>query len=222
MWRVFLLVVGAPADCALEERSRISSFLARTRAHARRKFVEAIDTEQELASEMIALIAELYAIESRVHETGKQGSEEHQALRQTETRAVMERIAAWLEQAKDRSLPKGPLSKAIGYARNQWSQLQLCCDDASIPLDNNPSENALRAVAIGRKNWMFAGNDMAAQRYAVLLSLLTTAVANGLNPEHWLKATLMALDDAKMSDLDTLLPLAPVTAAHSAAPADST
>jgi transposase len=191
-------------------------------AHARRKFVEAIDTEQELAAEVIALIAELYAIESKVRNAGTLGSKQHQTLRQTETREVMTRIATWLEAAKDRCLPKGPLSQAIGYARNQWPQLQLCCDDATIPLDNNLSENALRAVAIGRKNWMFAGNDMAAQRYAVLLSLLTTAVANGLNPEHWLKATLMALDDTKMSDLDALLPLPPVTAAPSAAPADST
>ena len=83
-----------------------------------------------------------------------------------------------------------------------------------IPLNNNLSENALRAVAIGRKNWMFAGNDMAAQCYAALLSLLTTAVANGLKPKQLLKTTLMALDDVKISDLDDLLPLALPERAH--------
>jgi len=191
-------------------------------SHARRKFVEAHDTEPELASEIVALIAELYAVESRMRKAGKLGSAEHQALRQTESAAVMTRIKVWLETNQDNCLPKGPLGRAIGYARNQWSHLQLCCNDATIPLDNNLSENALRAVAIGRKNWMFAGNDMAAQRYAVLLSLLTMAVANGLNPEQWLKTTLMALDDARMSSLDELLPLAAATTEAAAAPNDST
>ena len=177
-------------------------------AHARRNFVEAMSTEPELAGEMIALIAELYGIESRMRKLDKLGSAEHQQLRQTETAAVMKRIDAWLTATERKCLPKGPLGKAISYAQNQWTHLQLCCSDATIPLDNNLSENALRAVAVGRKNWLFAGNDAAAQRFAVLLSLLMTAVQNAIDPELWLRSTLLALACTPSSALDSLLPLA--------------
>ena len=86
-------------------------------------------------------------------------------------------------------------------------------------MDNTFSENALRAVAIGRKNWMFAGSDMAAWRYAVLLSLLTTAIAAGVEPERWLAETLMALPTTPQSQLDTLLPLRrPVVEVESVVP----
>ena len=80
---------------------------------------------------MIALIAELYGIESRMRKCDKLGSDEHQQLRQTETAAVMARIDAWLTATAPKCLPKGPLGKAISYAKNQWPHLQLCCSDVT-------------------------------------------------------------------------------------------
>ena len=98
------------------------------------------------------------------------------------------------------------MGEAIRYAQNQWEELTLFLEDEAIPLDNNASERALRQVAIGRKNWLFVGNDQAGRNLAGLYSLVATCEANGVNPEEYLADVLMRTQRHPNSRLDELLP----------------
>jgi len=183
-------------------------------AHARRKFWSALESAPE-AGEVLDLIVELYAVEWKAQEKGICGSEAHRLLRQSESLPVVEKIEAWLEEREARAPPKSPLGKAIGYMlekdpktkkRSMKRALKVFLDDPKVGLDNNVSERALRIVALGRKNFLFAGSDMAAEHLAVLQSLVSTCEANGVNPEEYLTDVLVRTRDHPQSRIDELLP----------------
>lgn len=97
-------------------------------------------------------------------------------------------------------------ANAIDYTLKRWPVLARYLDDGRYPIDNNPIENAIRPVALGRKNWLFAGSETAGQRAAAIMSLLATAKANGRDPHAWLTDVLTRLPTTKDRDIDTLLP----------------
>jgi transposase len=148
----------------------------------------------------------VYRVEHEARELGIAGTPAHRALRQLKSVPAMEAFRLWLEAEKPKHLPQGPMGKAIGYATNQWSALTVFLGNPAVPVDNNRSEAALRVVALGRKNWLWVGNDIAGENMAVLLSLVRTCEAVGVNPQAYLADVLMRIDDWPQSRIDELLP----------------
>lgn len=126
-------------------------------AHARRRFFKAKDTEPEPAGYAMAAIRMLYDIEKQATDAGFD-AEARRQLRQQESKPLLDKLGPWLRAMKRIALPKSPIGKAINYAVNQWQALTRFVEDGRLALDNNRTERAIRQVAIGRKNWMFAGS----------------------------------------------------------------
>jgi transposase len=175
-------------------------------AHVRRYFFEAQSTAPNAARQAMDFILELYRIERDALDRDVLGSPEHLAIRQTKSRHVMNRFKAWLDAERDRHLPKGPMGVAIRYALDQWNELSLFLTDARLPLDNNVSERALRIAALGRKNFLFVGNDTAGENLAGLYSLIATCETNGINPVEYLADILLRVQTHPASRIDDLLP----------------
>lgn len=177
-------------------------------AHARRKFVEAQKLQPKgktgRADKALTFIAKLYRIE---REARALPDPERLALRQAQSRPVIDKLHAWLEQSLAQLPPKGALGTALRYLRGQWPQLIRFLEDARIPLDNNPAENAIRPFVIGRKNWLFSHTPKGAQASATLYSLIETAKTNGLEPYAYLLELFTRMPAAKTEDdLQALLP----------------
>ena len=175
-------------------------------AHARRKFFDAQSTAPEAARKAMDFILEVYKVERAAHDSGILGTPEHLAMRQTRSKAAMGEFRAWLDGEQLRHLPNGPMGEAIRYAIGQWSALTLFLSDARLPVDNNASENALRVAALGRKNFLFVGNDEAGENLAGLYSLIATCEANGVNPVEYLADVLIRVQSHPASRIDELLP----------------
>jgi transposase len=184
-------------------------------AHARRKFYDAQDSDAKRAAQMLALIGELYAIEHEAKEACAGAwselarDQQHArmlALRQERSVPALARIKTWLDREEEIVLPRSPLSAAIIYARNQWQALCVYTTQGFLNIDNNASERALKRVAIGRKNWLFAGNDAAAANHARLWSLLASAERHGLDPQRYLTSVLAKIGTTPSEDLGEFLP----------------
>lgn len=174
-------------------------------AHAFRRFEEAKETESVLAGEALGFIGEIYAIERRGKSAGLDAKARGE-LRQRESKPVIEKLRAWLEVTQGKVLPAGPLAKAIRYVLNQWRPLTRFLDDGRIAeIDNNLCEQALRQVAVGRKNWLFIGIEERGQSNAVLMSLVSTCKAIGINPAEYLRDVLVRV--AIETDVERLTPL---------------
>jgi hypothetical protein len=157
-------------------------------AHARRKFFDVKELDPAFVGQVIDLIARLYAVEREATEADiKTGVDPHRrhALRQEKSVPVLEKIKALLENPGKVFLPKNLISGAIAYTLNHWQQLTRFLEDGRLPMDNNLVENAIRPVALGRKNWLFAGSPEAAQRMAIFYSLVATCKINGINPYEY-------------------------------------
>ena len=174
-------------------------------AHVRRKFFDALGTAPE-AQGMLDLILALYRVEHAARDAGVLGQPEHLRLRAEQSARVLDRIRDWLAEQTPRHPPKSPIGEAIRYAQGQWEALGRFLEDASLPLDNNASENALRVVALGRKNFLFVGHDDAGAGLAGLYSLIATCQANGVNPEAYLADVLLRVQTQPAAQIDDLLP----------------
>lgn len=172
-------------------------------AHARRKFYDAQDSDERRAVEMLALIAKLYAIESEA-----KGADDDTRLRLREERSVpmLVRIKAWLDDEQEVVLPRSPIALAIQYALNQWQALTTYTTQGFLNIDNNASERALKRVALGRKNWLFAGNDAAAENHARLWSLIASCERHQLDPQRYLTSVLAKIGQTPVEELDQFLP----------------
>lgn len=159
-------------------------------AHARRKFYDAQDSDSRRAVEMLALIGELYAIEREAKDAT---DEARLALRQERSLPALAQIQSWLAAEGQIVLPRSPLGAAITYATNQWAALGVYVTQGYLNIDNNAAERALKRVAIGRKNWLFAGTDAAAENHARLWTLLASAERHGLDPQRYLTSVLAKL-----------------------------
>jgi len=159
-------------------------------AHARRKFYDAQDSDGKRAAQMLALIGELYAIEREAKDAA---DATRLTLRQERSVPALEQIKSWLEAEGEIVLPRSPMAAAITYARNQWIALNAYATQGFLNIDNNASERALKRVAIGRKNWLFAGHDAAAENHARLWSLIASAERHGVDPQRYLTSVLAKL-----------------------------
>ena len=174
-------------------------------AHARRKFFEALETDRHRAGQMLLLVRELYAVEERAKDLAEA---QRLALRQTHSVPVLNKIEAWLtgQSACAEVLPRGPLGQAITYARNQWQALCRYTTQGFLNIDNNAAERALKRVAIGRKNWLFAGHDEAGRTAALWYSFIASAERHRLDPQHYLTSLLAQFPTTPADDIPRLLP----------------
>ena len=179
--------------------------LAACWAHARRKFYDVHQaTGSPIAAEALRRIAELYAIEDGIR---GRTAEERRQIRNIQTRPLIDAMKPWFEMELGRIPPGGGLAEAIRYALARWPALCRFIDDGRIELDNNAVERAIRPIALGRKNHLFAGSDGGGERWATTCSLIATAKLNAVEPYAYLKDVLerMAAGHPK-SRLDDLLP----------------
>jgi hypothetical protein len=174
-------------------------------AHMRRKFFDLhMANQSPIASDALNRIAELYDLER--HAKGMT-SNERQQLRQTHAKPKLDAFLAWLQQTRRHVANGSSTAKAIDYSLKRWTAFIRYAERGDLPIDNNPIENAIRPIAIGKKNWLFAGSERAGKRAAAIQSLLGTAKLNGTEPMAWLKDTLEKLPAWPNSRIDALLPL---------------
>jgi transposase len=171
-------------------------------AHVRREFFDARHNQPREVHYVLGLIAQLYDVEDEVRGRSDQ---ERLAVRQERSLPVLKRLEAYLREQKGLALPKSQFGKAINYALNQWEALLLYASDGRLEIDNNSSERTLRPCAIGRKNWMFFGNDRGGETAASLMSILAGARRHGIEPFEYVRQLLIALSSAD-ADLRSLLP----------------
>jgi len=203
-------------------------------AHARRKFYEARSSDAAASTQALAYIRLLYDVEDQAQEQFKERCEKRAAadpgattkrdavadhrvlaairlaLRQEHAAPRLEQFKLWLlSQQAERGgpvLPKSPMGQAIAYALNQWEALSIYVTDGRLAIDNNAAENALRRVAIGRKNWLFCGSDNGGHTAAILFSLIATCQRHKIEPFTYLRDVLTRIAATPISQLDQLLP----------------
>ncbi len=145
----------------------------------------------------------LYEIERKAKDLSEG---QRQQLRHQEAVPILQSLGIWMKKAYTEVLPKSVIGKALGYSIARWDTLSLYATDGKLNIDNNPVENAIRPVAIGRKNYLFAGSHEAAQRSAMLYALLGTGKLHGVNPFNWLKDVLSRIGRHPINKVHELLP----------------
>lgn len=174
-------------------------------AHARRKFFDLYAANQSrVAAEALHRIGELYDVERQAQGMDAAG---RLLLRQAEAQPKLASLRTWLMQTRITVADGGGTARALDYSIKRWAALIRYADSGVLPIDNNPVENSIRPIAVGKKNWLFAGSERAGKRAAAIQSLLGTAKLNGLDPHAWLKDTLEKLPVWPNSRIDELLPL---------------
>jgi transposase len=173
-------------------------------AHVRRKFFDLHQGhELPVAKEALERIGQLYGIEKEIR---GRSQEERRVVRQARSRPLLEAMNAWLKAVMSKLSKKSELAKAIHYALERWTALNVFVDDGRVEMDNNAAERALRTVAIGRKNYLFAGSDAGGERAAAIYSLLGSAKLNGIDPEAYMTNVLRCLADHPINRIEELLP----------------
>ena len=202
-FRGILQVDGHAGFEALAGRGEI--VLAACWAHARRKFYEIAKADgSPIAHEALQRISQIYAVETAIR---GQAPADRRPQRQLSSRSLVEALRMWLEALLHRLPQRGKLAEAIRYALSRWNRLSRFLDDGRIELDTNPVERAIRPVALGRKNHLFAGSDRGARRWAIVSSLVETAKLNVVEPYSYLSDVLQRMADGyPASQLDDLLP----------------
>ena len=174
-------------------------------AHARRKFTDIVKIVKTpgKAAEALAFIGKLYEIERYAKEHNLP-SDKVKELRQKKVKPLLDAYKIWLENQIVRVPPKNPLHAAMKYTLSNWPQLTRYLEDGRLDIDNNAMERMVKPFAIGRKNWLFAGNEVGAHASAIIYSLIETCEANGVEPEAYLKHVLENIHTTQ--DLSQLLP----------------
>jgi transposase len=173
-------------------------------AHARRKFHEIhVLHASPTTAQALERIGVLYAIEEQIR--GKP-AELRREVRQTRARPLLDEFEKWMEKELRSLSPKSETAAAIRYALSRWRALTRYVDDGHLEIDNSAAERALRAVALGRKNYLFAGSDAGGDRAAAFYSLIGSAKLNGLDPEHYLRTVLARVADHPVKQISELLP----------------
>ncbi len=171
-------------------------------AHARRKFLNAFESHQTSAGEILKLIQDLYAIEKSV----KDQKAEEKVLARQAALPILESMKSWMLAEKLIVLPKSPLGQAINYTLKNWDALQVYVTDGDLTIDNNLAENALRPIAVGRKNWMFAGSDNGGNTAAILASVVATCKRLKLDPFKYFSTVISLLTENPNLKPEDLVP----------------
>ena len=186
---------------ALHRRGITAAFCM---AHARRKLFEAFELNgSQIAGQAVALIAKLYEIEREVKDLG---NEDRLLARQQRSKPMADALHVWLRTQRLLLVKADATARAIDYSLSNWPALTTFLDDGAVPIDNNAAENAIRPLAVGRRNWLFVGSQLAGERAAVLMSLIESAKLSGHDPWAYLKDVFERLPSLKNRDLAQLLP----------------
>jgi transposase len=173
-------------------------------AHVRRKFFDiARDQGSSIAAEAVARIAELYAIEDEIR---GRPPDARARIREAKARPVFEALSAWLHSQLPNVSAKSDLASAIRYALTRLPRLEVYLSDGRLEIDNNAAERAIRGLAIGRKNWLFAGSEAGGQTAAIAYTLIETARLNAVDPQAWLTDVLGRIADHPHKQIEQLLP----------------
>jgi hypothetical protein len=173
-------------------------------AHVRRKFFDVhAANSSPIAKEALDRIAALYGVEE---EARGNSQNERRRLRQGKAKPLIDDLHAWLAANKLKLSPKSDLAAAIRYALGRWTALARYLGDGRLEIDNNAAERAIRPLAIGRKNYLFAGSDKGGERAAAIYSLIGTARLGGLDPEAYLRDVLARIADHPINRIGELLP----------------
>ena len=163
------------------------------RAHVRRRFYDVhVATGSATAREALDRIAGLYAVEEAMR---GRPPDERRRERQARAGPLLDQLRRWLDATLPKLSRRSDLAVAVRYALARWPALTRYADDGRLELDNNAAERALRGIALGRKNWLFAGSDQGGHRAASIYSLVETAKLNGVDPEGWLADTIARIAD---------------------------
>lgn len=207
--------VVADAYNAYQTLQKGSSFtLAGCWAHVRRKFFDAekyaknakVKNHQNQALVVLNRIRELYKIEKNLRESNADASK-ILMIRTTKSIPILDKLKAFLNQLAVDITPRSPLGKAVYYALNQWECLMCFTRNGTVPIDNNPAENAIRPFVIGRKNWLFSDTPKGAEASACMYSLIESAKANGICPQVYLEYIFTQIPNAtSVDDYSKLMP----------------
>lgn len=156
-----------------------------------------------LAIEAVRCIDELFAIEREVN--GKP-ADERLAVRQERSKPLVDDLEHWLKEERRKLSSKNPLAKAIDYHLKRWSAFTRFLDGGRICLSNNAAERAVRGIAVGRRNWTFAGSDSGGRRAAAIYTLIETCKLNDVDVRAWFANVLARINDHPMTRLSELLP----------------
>ncbi|SFC85466.1 Transposase [Parapedobacter composti] len=174
-------------------------------AHARREFERALDNDKARAEKALLMIQQLYTVERKAREEGLT-AEQTKELRLKESLPVINELGKWIFEEIKSTLPKSQIGKAMAYAYARWDALSAYLYDGNLQIDNNLVENAIRPVALGRKNYLFAGSHEAAQRAAMIYSFFAICKKHEVNPFQWLKHTLQNIMSINHKNLKDLYP----------------
>jgi transposase len=174
-------------------------------AHARRKFVEALDERPEPAGQIVTELRKLYLIERRARDEAL-APEQRWHVRREVSAPILAALKPQLEALRPGCLPQSPLGKAIQYALAEWEPLQRFLQDGRLEIDNNLTENAIRPSAVGKKNWLFIGHPEAGWRSAVIYSVIVSCRRRDIEPWTYLRDVLTRLPGMKQSEVPSLLP----------------
>lgn len=194
---------GYVAYTKLENHENIT--LLACMAHARRKFEHALNNDYDRATFALKLIQSLYAIEQKARDN-EFDYQQIKELRQSESVPLLKQLEQWLKKEIYNILPQSAIGKAISYTLNLWERLESYTKDGRFQIDNNLIENSIRPVALGRKNYLFAGSHEAAQQAAMMYSLLACCKINNIEPFNWLKNTLTQIQNYPANKIHELLP----------------
>lgn len=169
-----------------------------------RKFYDIqVAHKSPVAEEALKRIGELYTVESNINGRSPEARRE---IRNARSRPLLESLKQWLEETLVKLSKKSDTAIAVRYALGRWEALLRYCDDGHLEIDNNAAERALRAVALGRKNYLFAGSDRGGESAAAIYSLIGTAKLNGIDPESYLRNVLARIADHPINHIEELLP----------------
>jgi transposase len=185
-------------------------------AHVRRKFFDLYEAHASpTAAEALQRIGALYGIETQIR---GRPPDKRREVRQARARPLIDSLRQWLESSLAKLSKKSEVATAIRYALGRWPALLRYCDDGHVEIDNNAAERALRAVALGRKNYLFAGSDAGGERAAAIYTLIGSAKLNGLDPNAYLRHVLERIADHPINRIAELLPWSVTLAATDPTP----
>ena len=174
-------------------------------AHARRYFEKALANDKERAEFVLKEIQKLYVVEKHCRDNNYSFQQRLEA-RQDKSLPVLKQLHQWLKETITQTTPASAIGIAVSYALPRWEKLMIYCSNGKLEIDNNLVENSIRPIAIGRKNYLFAGSHDAAQNAAMFYSLLGTCKLKGIEPFAWLKNIFEVLPEWKANRLEELLP----------------
>lgn len=175
-------------------------------SHARRKFHVAMDNDPVRATEALAMFGTLYQIEQQARDE-HMSVEQRLLLRQEKSVPALQLLKQWLQEQQSHVLPKSSIGEAIFYTLKLWDRLMVYARNGELEIDNNLIENKIRPVALGRKNYLFAGSHDAAARAGALYSFMAMCRLHDVNPMHWLTDVLKRINNQSIQQLDELLPV---------------